>query len=35
MSFLVMETDYRNQRGEQVAIARSTVIETGQAVKAS
>jgi len=35
MSFLVMETEYRNQRGEQVAIARSTVIETGQAVKAS
>ena|SRR5579864_718855 len=35
MTFLTMETEYTNQKGEKVAIARSTVIETGQAVKAS
>ncbi len=34
MTFLVMETEYTNQKGEKVAIARSTLIETGQAVKA-
>lgn len=33
MTFMVMETEYTNQRGEKVAIARSTLIETGQAVK--
>src|SRR5713101_2981331 len=32
MSFLVMEIEYKNQKGEKVAIARSTLIETGQAV---
>jgi peroxisomal enoyl-CoA hydratase 2 len=35
MRFLVVETEYTNQKGEKVAIARSTLIETGQAVKAS
>jgi len=34
MTFLVVETEYKNQKGEKVAIARSTLIETGQAVKA-
>jgi len=34
MTFMVMEIDYTNQKGEKVAIARSTLIETGQAVKA-
>jgi peroxisomal enoyl-CoA hydratase 2 len=34
MTFLVTETEYTNQRGEKVALARSTLIETGQAVKA-
>src|SRR5580658_8195092 len=33
MTFMVMETEYTNQRGEKVAVARSTLIETGQAVK--
>jgi acyl dehydratase len=33
MSFAVLATEYRNQKGELVAIARSTVIETGQTVK--
>src|SRR5216683_2439564 len=32
MSFLVMEIEYKNQKGEKVAISRSTLIETGQAV---
>jgi acyl dehydratase len=35
MTFLVTEIEYINQRGEQVAISRSTLIETGQAVKAN
>jgi acyl dehydratase len=35
MTFLVMETEYKNQRGEKVAVTRSTLIETGQTVKAS
>lgn len=35
MTFLVMETAYRNQKGEKVALARSTLIETGQTVKAN
>jgi acyl dehydratase len=34
MTFLVSETEYTNQKGEKVAISRSTLIETGQAVKA-
>jgi acyl dehydratase len=34
MTFLVTETEYTNQKGQKVAIARSTLIETGQAVKA-
>jgi acyl dehydratase len=33
MSFGVTATEYRNQKGELVAISRSTVIETGQVVK--
>jgi acyl dehydratase len=33
MSFAVLATEFRNQRGELVAIGRSTVIETGQTVK--
>jgi acyl dehydratase len=35
MTLLVIETEYKNQRGEKVAVARSTLIETGQAVKAN
>ena len=35
MTFNVMETEYKNQKGEKVAIARSVIIETGQVVKAS
>ncbi len=35
MTFMVMETEYTNQRGEKVAISRSTLIETGQTVKAN
>jgi acyl dehydratase len=35
MTLLVVETEYKNQRGEKVAVARSTLIETGQAVKAN
>lgn len=35
MTFLVMETEYKNQKGEKVAVARSTLIETGQTVKAN
>jgi len=34
MTFLVTETEYTNQKGEKVALSRSTLIETGQAVKA-
>ncbi len=34
MTFLVTETEYTNQKGEKVAVARGTLIETGQAVKA-
>jgi acyl dehydratase len=32
MTFVVMDTDFTNQKGEKVAVTRSTVIETGQAV---
>ncbi|MGH8014114.1 MAG: MaoC family dehydratase N-terminal domain-containing protein [Candidatus Binataceae bacterium] len=32
MTFLVMEIEYRNQKGEKVAVARSTLVETGKAV---
>ena len=32
MTFMVTEIEYRNQKGEKVAVARSTLIETGQAV---
>ncbi len=35
MTFLVIETEYHNQKGEKVATARSTLIETGQTVKAN
>ncbi len=35
MTFLVVETTYTNQKSERVAVSRSTLIETGQAVKAS
>lgn len=35
MTFLVVETEYKNQRGETVAVARSTLIETGQTVAAN
>jgi peroxisomal enoyl-CoA hydratase 2 len=34
MTMLISETEYTNQRGEKVAISRSTLIETGQTVKA-
>jgi len=34
MTLVIAETEYTNQKGEKVAIARSTLIETGQAVKA-
>jgi acyl dehydratase len=34
MTMMLMETEYTNQKNEKVAIARSTLIETGQAVKA-
>jgi acyl dehydratase len=33
MTMMIMETEYVNQKNEKVAIARSTLIETGQAVK--
>jgi len=33
MNFAVTETEYKNQRGELVARARATTIETGQVVK--
>jgi peroxisomal enoyl-CoA hydratase 2 len=32
MTFMITEIEYRNQKGEKVAIARATLIETGQAV---
>jgi hydroxyacyl-ACP dehydratase HTD2-like protein with hotdog domain len=32
MTFMVSEIEYRNQKGDKVAVARSTLIETGQAV---
>src|SRR2546430_2246046 len=32
MTFMVTEIEYHNQKGEKVAVARSTLIETGQAV---
>jgi peroxisomal enoyl-CoA hydratase 2 len=32
MTFMVTEIEYRNQHGEKVAVARGTLIETGQAV---
>lgn len=35
MTFLVMETEYTNQAGEKVAVARSTLIETGETAKAA
>jgi acyl dehydratase len=35
MTFMVMETEYKNQKGEKVAVARSTLIETGQTVKSN
>jgi len=33
MTFAIMETEYKNQRGDLVARTRSTTIETGQAVQ--
>jgi acyl dehydratase len=33
MAFVIMETEYKNQRGDLVAYTRSTTIETGQAVQ--
>lgn len=35
MKFVVMDTDFTNQKGEKVAVAHFTVIETGQAVASS
>jgi hypothetical protein len=32
MTFMVTEIEYHNQKGEKVGVARSTLIETGQAV---
>src|SRR5580704_7314019 len=32
MTFLVMEIEYKNQNGDKVAVARSTLVETGKAV---
>ena len=32
MTFVVMETEFTNQKGEKVAVSRSTTIETGQVV---
>ena len=32
MTFMITEIEYKNQQGEKVAIARATLIETGQAV---
>ncbi len=33
MTFVIMETEYKNQRGDLVALTRSATIETGQAVR--
>ena len=33
MTFVVMETEYKNQKGEVVMYARSTIIETAKAVE--
>jgi acyl dehydratase len=33
MTFVIMETEYKNQRGDLVGRTRSTTIETGQAVR--
>jgi len=33
MTMMIMETEYTNQKGEKVAVSRSTLIETGQVVK--
>lgn len=33
MTFAVLETEYKNQRGEVVLLARSTIIETAKAVE--
>jgi peroxisomal enoyl-CoA hydratase 2 len=35
MTFTVLETTYTNAQGDQVAISRSVILETGQPVKAS
>jgi acyl dehydratase len=35
MTFNVMETEYRNQKGEKVAVSRSVLIETGQVIKSN
>lgn len=32
MTFLVTEIEYKDQKGEKVAVARSTLVETGKAV---
>jgi len=32
MTFVIMDTEFTNQKGEMVAISRSTTIETGQVV---
>jgi acyl dehydratase len=32
MTFVVMDTEFTNQKGEKVAISRSVTIETGQVV---
>jgi acyl dehydratase len=32
MTFVVMDTEFTNQKGEKVALSRSTTIETGQVV---
>ena len=32
MTFVVMDTEFTNQKGEKVAISRGVTIETGQVV---
>ena len=32
MTFMVTEIEYKNQKGDKVAVSRATLIETGQAV---
>jgi acyl dehydratase len=32
MTFVVMDTEFTNQKGEKVAITRNTILETGQVV---